>query len=165
MSSGAKFYRQFILEASRSQKHHGEISEDDLKAGEEVIRLEGENPSCGDRLTLYLKIKTMAKPSSNFSHGKILDAKFEGSGCAVSLASAHFLCEKIIGKTVDAAQKYIEAYLSSLDSGVSNPDYAPFDNFALMPGRVKCARLGWGTVNASFNNTQKLAIAQSTSLS
>ncbi|MDO4987161.1 MAG: SUF system NifU family Fe-S cluster assembly protein [Candidatus Saccharibacteria bacterium] len=131
----SKFYRQFILEASRSPKYRGKIEETGLRPGEKVVRLEGSNPSCGDQLTLYLKI----------ADNRIVDAKFEGSGCAISMASAHFLCENLIGKNLKSAREYVEKYLRSLDSGAVDPDYTPFDNFALMLSRVKCARLGWGT--------------------
>ena len=147
-SISAKFYRQFILEASRSPKHRGKIEGADLKPGEKVIQLEGSNPSCGDQLTLYLKL------GGNSSSGKlktgaptiILDAKFEGSGCAISMASAHFLCENIIGKTVSSAKKYVAGYLESIDTGTQNPAYVPLDNVAQMPARVNCARLAWGTL-------------------
>ena len=134
-ATSEKFYRQFILEASKSKAHRGRISEGDAKSGEKVVQLEGANPSCGDQLTIYLKI----------TESKVVDARFEGAGCAISMASAHFLCENLIGKGLKSAREYVEKYLASLDSGTLNPDYAPFDNFALMPSRVKCARLGWGT--------------------
>jgi len=130
-----KFYRQFILEASKSSAHRGKISDGDANPNEKVIQLDGINPSCGDQLTIYLKI----------ADDKIMDAHFEGSGCAISMASAHFLCENLISKNLKSAREYVEKYLRSLDSGAVDPGYTPFDNFALMPSRVKCARLGWGT--------------------
>ncbi len=157
--ASAKFYRQFILEASRSPVHRGKIEKSSLKSSEQVVEFAGSNPSCGDQLTLYLKIEqdsacsrekrgiTALEPSA-----KILDARFEGSGCAISMASAHFLCENLIGKTVKTAKKYISNYLKSLDSSEPNQDYAPLDNIAQMPARVKCARLAWGAIGDELHS-------------
>ncbi|MBR1795783.1 iron-sulfur cluster assembly scaffold protein [Candidatus Saccharibacteria bacterium] len=154
----SKFYRQFILEASRSPKYRGKIEETGLRPGEKVVRLEGSNPSCGDQLTLYLKIAVpspstlsttaegISSQKSEFQAARILDARFEGSGCAISMASAHFLCENIIGKATDEAQEYVAGYLKSIDAGTPNPVYAPLDNVAQMPARVECARLAWGVI-------------------
>ena len=128
-----KFYRQFILETSRSQKHRGVIGKG--------LAFHGTNPSCGDDLTIYLQTEG----------SKITDTKFTGFGCAISMASAHFLCESLTGKDLKAAKTYVQKYLDSLDSGASNQTYAPFDSIPkTAPARVKCARLAWETVEDSF---------------
>lgn len=151
-TSSAKFYRQFILEASKSSKHRGKIKSPktsessqtlkNLQKTSQIVELSGENPSCGDRLTLYLKLSP--KTSKNTPE-KILDAKFDGVGCAISLASAHFLCENLIGKDLKTARTYVQSYLNSLQNGTLDPVYAPLDNLALLPARIKCAALPWRT--------------------
>ncbi len=158
-SASAKFYRQFILEASRSPVHRGKIEKSSLKSSEQVVEFAGSNPSCGDQLTLYLKIEyggVRSQEGRNITEfepsAKILDARFEGSGCAISMASAHFLCENLIGKTVKTAKKYISNYLKSLDSSEPNQSYTPLDNIAQMPARVKCARLAWGAIGDKLHS-------------
>lgn len=120
-----KLYRQLVLEASKSPKYRGKI--------EGVKPLEGKNPTCGDKLDLYLKIE----------NNKITGAKFEGTGCAISLASAHILCESVTDKSLAEAKTIIEA-----------ADFVK--HFVLLPARVNCARLAWDTASKVCQKSQKV---------
>ncbi len=104
--------------------------------------LEGVNPSCGDEITLELFIED----------GVIKDAAYEGSGCAISQASADIMAEMVIGKTLDEAIHLSDLFLKMIKEGVSNEELEELDEAGIlqsvshMPARVKCAVLGWRTM-------------------
>ena len=89
---------------------------------------EGVNPSCGDDITLNLRIED----------GIIADGSFTGSGCAVSQASADIMLDLVIGKSIDDSE------LEELDEAAALADISH------MPARVKCAVLGWRTLGESL---------------
>jgi nitrogen fixation NifU-like protein len=104
--------------------------------------LEGVNPSCGDEITLELFIED----------GIIKDAAYEGSGCAISQASADIMAEMVIGKTLDEALHLSDLFLKMIKEGVSDEELEELDEAGIlqsvshMPARVKCAVLGWRTM-------------------
>ena len=104
--------------------------------------LEGVNPSCGDEITLELFIED----------GVIKDAAYEGSGCAISQASADIMAEMVIGKTLDEALHLSNLFLKMIKEGVSDEELEELDEAGIlqsvshMPARVKCAVLGWRTM-------------------
>jgi nitrogen fixation NifU-like protein len=104
--------------------------------------LEGVNPSCGDEITLELFIED----------GVIKDAAYEGSGCAISQASADIMAEMVIGKTLDEALHLSDLFLKMIKEGVSDEELEELDEAGIlqsvshMPARVKCAVLGWRTM-------------------
>jgi nitrogen fixation NifU-like protein len=108
-------------------------------------RAEGFNPLCGDRLTLYVKVKD----------GVIDAASFEGSGCAISTASASLLTESVKGKT----EREAEALFRNFREMVTHDDAAPHPELGKLealagvrefPVRVKCATLAWHTLHAAL---------------
>jgi nitrogen fixation protein NifU and related proteins len=106
---------------------------------------EGYNPLCGDRLTLYVTL----------DGDRISDLAFQGSGCAISKASASLMTETLKGKTVDEARELFEKFH---DMVTSSPDTEAEDLGKLSvlsgvreyPTRVKCASLAWHTVRAAL---------------
>ena len=104
--------------------------------------LEGVNPSCGDQITLQLKM----------DGDKIVDASFIGSGCAVSQASADMMADLVIGKTKEEALRLADIFDRMIKGSVTDEELEALDEAAAlqdishMPARVKCAMLGWRTV-------------------
>lgn len=104
---------------------------------------EGVNPSCGDELTLQLRIED----------GVIEEASFVGSGCAVSQASADMMADLITGETVEEAKRLVGLFLGMIKGeALSEEDKedldeaAELDSISRMPARVKCAELAWRTL-------------------
>lgn len=104
---------------------------------------EGVNPSCGDELTLQLRIED----------GVIEEASFVGSGCAVSQASADMMADLITGETVEEAKRLVGLFLGMIKGeALSEEDKEDLDEAAelesvsRMPARVKCAELAWRTL-------------------
>lgn len=104
---------------------------------------EGVNPSCGDELTLQLRIED----------GVIEEASFVGSGCAVSQASADMMADLITGETVEEAKRLVGLFLGMIKgealSGEDKEDLdeaAELESISRMPARVKCAELAWRTL-------------------
>jgi nitrogen fixation NifU-like protein len=110
--------------------------------------LEGVNPSCGDQITLQLKMEG----------DKITDASFIGSGCAVSQASADMMADLVIGKTKEEALKLADIFDRMIKGSVTDEELEELDEAAAlqdishMPARVKCAMLGWRTVKQMLNS-------------
>lgn len=104
---------------------------------------EGVNPSCGDELTLQLRIED----------GVIEEASFVGSGCAVSQASADMMADLITGETVKEAKRLVRLFLGMIKGeALSEEDKedldeaAELESISRMPARVKCAELAWRTL-------------------
>lgn len=104
---------------------------------------EGVNPSCGDELTLQLRIED----------GVIEEASFVGSGCAVSQASADMMADLITGETVEEAKRLVSLFLGMIKGeALSEEDKedldeaAELESISRMPARVKCAELAWRTL-------------------
>lgn len=104
---------------------------------------EGVNPSCGDELTLQLRIEDCV----------IEEASFVGSGCAVSQASADMMADLITGETVEEAKRLVGLFLGMIKGeALSEEDKedldeaAELESISRMPARVKCAELAWRTL-------------------
>jgi nitrogen fixation NifU-like protein len=109
-------------------------------------KAEGYNPLCGDRFTVYLKI----------DNDTITDVSFQGSGCAISKASASLMTESVKGKSVEEAKATFDEFQKML----TGPVDAPADNLGKLmvlagvrqfPIRVKCASLPWHTLKSAVD--------------
>jgi nitrogen fixation NifU-like protein len=130
-------YREVILDHNKHPRNFGRLDPHDAEA-------KGHNPLCGDRLTVTLQR----------DGDRIADIRFEGNGCAISVASASMMTEAIKGKdraTVDALFQRVHALLT--DAGASSADLgklASLSGVREFPARVKCASLCWHTLNAAL---------------
>lgn len=139
-------YRELILDHARNPRHFGQI-------GEATHVAEGINPLCGDKLKIYFRID---------NQGKIIDAKFDGSGCAISVASASLLTDTVIGQSTRFASEYFSAVINLLSgdakvqaTAADGPDLGKIRALAGVrefPSRVKCATLAWHALNSALNN-------------
>ena len=141
MSELGDLYQEVILDHNRRPRNFRSI--DDGR------RQEGYNPLCGDRLTLYVKLEG----------DRIADVAFEGSGCAISKASASLMTEALKGKTVTEARELFEKFH---DMVTSSPDTVAPDLGKLSvlsgvreyPTRIKCASLAWHTLKAAVSGAE-----------
>ena len=115
------------------------------------MTLEGVNPSCGDDIILQLKVE----------NGKIEDGSFVGDGCAISQASADIMLDMIIGRSVDEAKDLAETFLKMIKGEATEDEIEGLEeasalrDISHMPGRVKCAVLGWHTLSEALNGKEK----------
>ena len=130
-------YKQVIIENTKEKEHKKII---------EGISKEGINPSCGDELKIYVKM--------NEDNSIIQEISFTGRGCAISEASANIMSEILKGKTKEEAKKIITTFFDMIKLNETDDeklmkilgDAYAFKNISYMPSRVKCAFLGWKTL-------------------
>jgi nitrogen fixation NifU-like protein len=132
-------YQETILDHSKRPRNHRSMDDANRKA-------DGYNPLCGDKLRLYLKVE-----------GDVVqDASFEGSGCAISTASASLMTDSLKGKTRAEALKLMEKFhdLLTTDTPVQQDlgKLVVFCGVRDYPARVKCATLAWHTLKSALNN-------------
>jgi len=144
-----QLYRELILDHARSPRHFNKLSGATHQA-------EGINPLCGDKLKLYLTIE---------ADGTIDDASFEGSGCAISVASASLLTDTVIGLTTSEAQAFFRSVIASLTGSdqVAEEDLGKLvalGGVRDFPSRVKCATLAWHALNAAINKDSETATTE-----
>ena len=129
------FYNEILTEHNVNPTHKHELSDAD-------ITLEGVNPSCGDDIILSLKV----------SDGVIADGAFSGDGCAISQASCDMMLDLVIGKKVDEAKRLSEIFFRMIKGEVTDEEREELEEAGVlsdishMPARVKCAVLGWHTM-------------------
>ncbi|MEY8355442.1 Fe-S cluster assembly sulfur transfer protein SufU [Lachnospiraceae bacterium 54-53] len=134
-------YNEIIVENSRAgQNRH--------KVEDATVVLEGVNPSCGDDITLELRVKD----------GIIEDAGFAGDGCAISQASTSLMIDLILGKTVDEAKELLLTFFGMIKGEITDEDQlepledaVALQGISRMPARVKCAVLAWHTLEEALD--------------
>jgi nitrogen fixation NifU-like protein len=138
-------YQEVILEHSKAPRNYRELKSSDHKA-------EGYNPLCGDRFTVYLEMDGDA----------IRDITFQGSGCAISKASASMMTQSLKGKTRAEAEQLFGRF-HNLVTGETRANgnqtelgkLAVFSGVSEFPARVKCATLAWHTLQAALEEKQE----------
>ncbi len=158
MSELRELYQEVILDHSKNPRNFRELTTANHKS-------EGYNPLCGDRLTVYLLIE-----------GDVVkDISFQGSGCAISKASASMMTAQLKGKTKQEAQKIFENFhhmLAGLPAGKAGDQNKKFDKEILgklavfsgvseFPVRVKCATLPWHTFRAGLEGSNQTISTES----
>ncbi|MBV8974729.1 MAG: SUF system NifU family Fe-S cluster assembly protein [Sinobacteraceae bacterium] len=133
-----ELYRDVILDHNRRPRNFGPLEGANHRA-------EGNNPLCGDRLTLAVRL----------AGDRIEDIRFEGSGCAISTASASLMTEAVKGKdraSVGQLFERIHALLTQPDAAADPAlgKLAALSGVREFPARVKCASLCWHTLNAAL---------------
>lgn len=129
------FYNEILTDHNLHPGHKHDLPDANLV-------LEGVNPSCGDDIWLKLKVE----------NDEIVDGAFVGDGCAISQASADMMLDLIIGKKKDEALKLADIFLRMIRGSVSDEELDELEeasvlkDIAHMAARVKCAVLGWHTM-------------------
>ncbi|MGR9053374.1 MAG: Fe-S cluster assembly sulfur transfer protein SufU [Gammaproteobacteria bacterium] len=137
-------YQEVIFDHNRNPRNFRVIENADRQ-------VEGFNPLCGDRLTLYLKL----------SGDVIADAAFQGSGCAISTASVSLMTEIVKGKTEAEAEALFKTFHEMTTGKDEAVNLEAVGKLAVLagvreyPARVKCATLAWHTLDAALRNEAK----------
>lgn len=134
-------YRDVILDHNRNPRNFGKLEPASAHA-------EGHNPLCGDRLTLTLLLE----------EDRVKDVRFEGSGCAISTASASLMTEAVKGKSQAEIRQLFDKVHTLLTKQDAIPDsslgkLAALSGVREFPARVKCASLCWHTLNAALERS------------
>jgi len=142
MSDLDDLYQDVILDHNKRPRNRRQLSGADRRA-------DGYNPLCGDRVTVYLKVED----------GVVKDVTFEGSGCAISTASASLMTESVKGKTLAEAKAMFRKFHAMVTGEIvetaQGPDLGKLEVFSGVckyPARVKCATLAWHTVKAAMDD-------------
>lgn len=130
------FYNEVVTDHNMHPLHKHAIENPDFE-------MEGVNPSCGDEITLQLKVKD----------GVITEGGFVGDGCAISQASADIMIDMVIGKKTEEALHLADLFIRMIKSEASPKEIDELQeagalaDISHMPARVKCAVLGWHTLD------------------
>ena len=151
-----ELYQDIILEHGKSPRNFG-------KCEKYTHQAKGHNPLCGDQVQIYLKLNNQKK---------VEDLTFEGSGCAISIASTSIMTELVKGKNLEIAKKIVFDFLNmikntqeikseNLDSD-QKTKIMSLSGVKQYPMRVKCATLAWHTLTSAIEgkkedvNTEKV---------
>jgi len=144
VSELGELYQELILEHNRHPSNYRKLDGADRTA-------EGYNPLCGDKVTLFLKLKDEV----------ISDVSFLGSGCAISKASASLLTETVKGKSASEAEEIFEAFRRMVTREPGSDyhteklgDLEVLAGVSAFPLRVKCATLSWHTLKAAIKGEE-----------
>lgn len=142
MSELRDLYQEVILDHGRRPRNFKVLDTANRKA-------EGYNPLCGDRFTVFLEVEG----------GVVKNASFQGSGCAISTASASMMTEMVKGRTEHEAQALFHTFHEMVAPAAAAPSDQPkvelgklavFAGVTEYPTRVKCATLAWHTLNSAI---------------
>ena len=144
-----ELYQDIILEHGKSPRNFGKCEGHSHEA-------KGHNPLCGDQVQVYLKIN---------NDKKVEELTFEGSGCAISIASTSIMTELVKGKSFDKAKSIVDEFLNMIKSGseIKTNDLNEDQKTKIMslsgvkqyPMRVKCATLSWHTLVSAMSGKKK----------
>lgn len=148
MSELDDLYQEVILDHNKSPRNFRVMEEANRKA-------DGFNPLCGDHVTVYVRLRD----------GLIEDLSFQGSGCAISKASASLMTAELKGKKEAEAGELFEKVHKMLtgdgaDRGESLGKLAVLSGVCKFPARVKCASLAWHTLNSALNSDGEIATTE-----
>ena len=139
-------YQDIILDHYRNPRHHHEIENADLSG-------EGFNPFCGDQVNLTIALG---------EDGKISDVGFIGQGCSISQASASMMTDQLTGKTIEEAEALVRTFKGIMQGeGLTEEQQEEMGEIAALEGvkqfpvRIKCALLGWTTLQDAIAEYHK----------
>lgn len=133
-------YRQVIMDHYKYPRNRGKL---------DSLTVEMNNPTCGDRIMLYLQLED----------DHIKDVKFEGEGCSISMASASMMTQAIKGKPVEEALKMWKFFSKmmvgeNIDVGeLDLADIEALQGVSKFPARIKCATLAWEAMEKGINES------------
>ena len=144
MSELEELYQEIVMDHNRRPRNFQPLDVANRKA-------DGFNPFCGDTLTLYLQVED----------DTITDVGFEGSGCAISKASASMMTESIKGKSMSEAERIFDAFHQMLTHETDERDSKVLGDLELLSGvsefptRIKCATLAWHTMRSALEESDE----------
>ncbi|AZB44309.1 SUF system NifU family Fe-S cluster assembly protein [Bacillus sp. FJAT-42376] len=135
-------YRQVIMDHYKNPRNKGSL--------EDSLTVDMNNPTCGDRIHLTLKIED----------GKVSDAKFDGEGCSISMASASMMTQAIKGQDVKTALKLSEIFSDMMqgkeyDDTIDLGDIEALQGVSKFPARIKCATLSWKAMEKGVHSQEQ----------
>ncbi len=144
-----ELYKDIILEHGKSPRNFG-------KCEKYTHEAKGHNPLCGDQVHVYLKLN---------NEKNVDNVTFEGSGCAISIASTSIMTELVKGKSLEAAKKIVIDFLNMIKNTqeIKSNDLDEDQKIKIMslsgvkqyPMRVKCATLAWHTLTSAINGKKE----------
>jgi nitrogen fixation NifU-like protein len=144
-----ELYQDIILEHGKNPRNFG-------KCDKHTHQAKGHNPLCGDQVEIYLKLN---------AENKVEDLKFQGSGCAISIASTSIMTELVKGKSIEVSKDIINAFLNMIkySKEMKCKDLDEDQKTKVMslsgvkqyPMRVKCATLSWHTLSSAINEKKE----------
>nr|WP_106780652.1 SUF system NifU family Fe-S cluster assembly protein [Lysinibacillus timonensis] len=140
-----QLYRSVIMDHYKKPRNKGSLDESS-------VTIDMNNPTCGDRIHLTLKI----------NNGLVEEARFDGEGCSISMSSASMMTEVIKGKNIEAALKYADVFSKmmlgeEIDEDLLDElgDVAALQGVSKFPARIKCATLAWKAMEKGVQNESK----------
>lgn len=135
-------YRQVIMDHYKNPRNKGIIED-------ETLTVDMNNPTCGDRIRLTLKVVD----------GKVSDAKFEGEGCSISMSSASMMTQAIKGNLIEDALKLSQTFSDMMqgkeyDDDLDLGDIEALQGVSKFPARIKCATLAWKAMEKGLQSEQ-----------
>jgi nitrogen fixation protein NifU and related proteins len=134
-------YRQVIMDHYKNPRNKGSLDEGNLT-------IDMNNPTCGDRIRLTMKVED----------GKVVDAKFDGEGCSISMSSASMMTQAIKGKDIETALKMSSIFSNMMqgkeydDLDLDLGDIEALQGVSKFPARIKCATLAWKAMEKGLND-------------
>ena len=144
MADNRAFYNEILIDHNMHPAHKHELPDADME-------MRGYNPTCGDDITLRLKV----------SDGVVVDGAFTGSGCAISQASADMMLDLVIGKPKEEALRLSDIFLRMIKGSASEEEIDELEEACVLqdvshiPARVKCAVLGWHTLEQMLEDEEE----------
>lgn len=136
-----ELYREIILDHYTHPRNRGKLEGAD-------IAVEGVNPSCGDEISLYARVRD----------GRLEEVRFEGRGCSISQASASMMTEAVRGKTLAAAQDLVDRFKGMMHGQPADEqqlgDLVALRGVRKFPVRIKCATLAWVALQQGLREYQ-----------
>ena len=143
MADNRAFYNEILIDHNMHPAHKHELPDADME-------MRGYNPTCGDDITLRLKV----------ADGIVVDGAFTGSGCAISQASSDMMLDLVIGKPKEEALRLSDIFLRMIKGSASEEEIDELEEACVlqdvshMPARVKCAVLGWHTLEQMLEDEE-----------
>ncbi|HLJ25862.1 MAG TPA: SUF system NifU family Fe-S cluster assembly protein [Candidatus Angelobacter sp.] len=151
MADLRELYQDVILEHSKTPRNFRQLAAANRTA-------EGYNPLCGDHFTVYLDVE-----GSEAEGGRIRDISFQGSGCAISKASASMMTQSVKGKSKAEAEELFDRFHKLVTGQLPDGNQTELGKLSVFAGvsefpvRVKCATLAWHTLRAALEGQQSPA--------
>ncbi len=144
MADLRELYQEVILDHTKNPRNYRALPD-------ATVHADGNNPLCGDRVTVYLKIEG----------DRIVDASFQGQGCAISKSSASIMTESVKGKTRAETEALFDRFhemITGKSATAADPKVlgklAVFQGVSEFPLRVKCASLAWHTLKSALESKE-----------